>query len=387
MKQKHLSESRKNHRMSTGLAVAAALFLPATAWAGLVTGLPQEPQAPTALSMHAPAASLPAASLPAKPADKKVLLNKQSAAATVPAIATTPAAAELSNSADEWKKLIATPPQGKESYQTRQEAIHALMAAKRAGRVSSLPPIAGTNGAILYPYGQSWPTVVASPGNISIIELGKGDKPGQVVIGAPGEWNVTQAAAGSRPILAITPRFSGLHTNLMVTATSAQGHSRVYYVNLVSDHNQYVPRVGFYYPNQQETQWKMHTQATAQQRAQVAQQTVASMPSVNPASLDYHWHISCGGGGWFSSSDCGDIKPTQVFSDNRQVFIKMHREIAHQILPTVVSYNLDGQPAILHCRFKNGYYIIDGLPHEIDLVFGNGGNAKVVTIKQTVSHG
>ncbi|WP_163058087.1 TrbG/VirB9 family P-type conjugative transfer protein [Acidithiobacillus ferrooxidans] len=370
----------RNRLQTLAIAAAVSLVLPGVACAGVATGLPPMPAQPVALKTTNTGGRAEQ-NLPPKPASTKVKDSKNSAAATVPAIEGTPAASELSNSADEWKKLIAAPPQGKESYQTRQEAINALMAAKRAGRVSSLPPIAGSNGAILYPYGQSWPTVVASPGNISIIELGKGDKPGQVVIGAPGEWNITQAVAGSRPILAITPRFAKLHTNLMVTATSAQGHSRVYYVNLVSDHNQYVPRVGFYYPNQQETQWKMQTQATAQQRAQVAQQTVAAMPSVNPASLDYNWSVHCGAGGWWSSSDCGDIKPLQVFSDNRQVFIKMRPNIVHQTLPTVVSYNLGNQPAIINYRFKNGYYIVDGVPHEIDLVLGTGSHAKVVTIK------
>ena len=375
-------QGKKSRNSVLALAVAAAVsagLLSGEACAGVVTGPPSMPTPPVQLKTDTGGKGM--LSLPPKPASTKVKDSKNSAAATVPAIEGTPAASELSNSADEWKKLIAAPPQGKESYQTRQEAIKALMAAKRAGRVSSLPPIAGSNGAILYPYGQSWPTVVASPGNISIIELGKGDKPGQVVIGAPGEWHVTQAAAGSRPILAITPRFANLHTNLMVTATSAQGHSRVYYVNLVSDNNQYVPRVGFYYPNQQETQWKTRLQATAQQKAQVARQTVASVPSVNPASLDYNWSVHCGAGGWWSSSDCGDIKPLQVFSDNRQVFIKMRPDIVHQTLPTVVSYNLGNQPAIIQYRFKNGYYIVDGVPHEIDLVLGTGGNAKVVTIK------
>ena len=377
-----MQQSNKSRNSLLTLAISAAMsvgLLSGEACAGVVTELPLMPTQPVQLKMHTSGKGVP--NLPPKPASTKLKDSKNSAATTVPAIEGTPAASEMSNSADEWKKLIAAPPQGKESYQTRQEAINALMAAKRAGRVSSLPPIAGSNGAILYPYGQSWPTVVASPGNISIIELGKGDKPGQVVIGAPGEWHVTQAAAGSRPILAITPRFARLHTNLMVTATSAQGHSRVYYVNLVSDNNQYVPRVGFYYPNQQETQWKVQTQATAQQKAQVAQQTVAAMPSVNPSSLDYNWSVHCGAGGWFSSSDCGDIKPLQVFSDNRQVFIKMRPNIVHQTLPTVVSYNLGNQPAIINYRFKNGYYIVDGVPHEIDLVLGTGSHAKVVTIK------
>lgn len=278
------------------------------------------------------------------------------------------------NSADQWSNLVKAPPQGREAFQTRAQAIRSLVEAQKAGDLSNLPPIAGSDGSILYPYGQSWPTVVASPLHVAIIQLAPGDKPGQVVLGQPGEWRITQAMAGNVPILAISPRFAGLHTNLMITATSAGGRPRIYYVNLVSDKSRYVPRVGWYFPGQIEQQW-------TQSAAEVSQSTVATLPGLNADDLNFRWRISCGGGGWFSSSQCSSIKPTRVFDDGVHTYIQMPRRAAsHSGLPTVLATNTAGQPAVINFRVKDGYYILDGVPHQIKLIAGVGSSGRVVVI-------
>ncbi len=277
-------------------------------------------------------------------------------------------------SAAAWNNLVAAPPSGRESFQTQHQAINALVAAQKAGTIASLPPIAGTDGTILYPYGQSWPTVVASPLHVAVIELAKGDKPGQVVLGEPGMWHITQAMAGNRPILAVSPRFAGLHTNLMITATSAGGQDRVYYVNLVSDKNRYVPRVGFYFPDQVEQQWTAGA-------TQAADSTVASLPGINASDLDFNWSIRCGGGGWFSSSDCRAIKPARVFSDGTHTYVQMRGNLANTSgLPTILATNTAGQPAIINYRVKDGYYVLDGVPRQIKLVAGVGSSARVAIL-------
>ena len=308
---------------------------------------------------------------------------------TVPAIGaaaatdTSPAAA---NAAQQWESLVAAPPQAKMSFQTRAQAENALTAAFEAGRISSLPPIAGDDGAILYPYGQSWPTVVCSPLHVCVIQLGKGDKPSQVVLGQPGMWQMTQAMAGDTPLLALSPRFKGLHTNLMITATSASGEPRVYYVNLVSDNDKYVPKVGFYFPDAISTAWKEQAKANtrmaqaAQHKAEAAakraaDQTVAALPSLSVSNLDFHWTQTCDSkGGWFSRApSCDSIKPTRVFDDGVLTYIQMPAGLSNTTgLPTIMASNTAGQPAVLNFRFKDGYYVVDGVPSKIILVAGNG---------------
>lgn len=279
-------------------------------------------------------------------------------------------------SADTWANLVKAPPQGKESFQTKQQAIQALVAARRAGAISSLPPIAGTDGTILYPYGSSFPTVVASPNNVTIIELAPGDKPSTVVIGAPGEWRTSQAMAGNTPILTVTPLFAGLHTNLTITATSADGQPRIYYMTLVSDSSVFVPKVGFYYPQQVESAWQNQQDSTANG-------TVATLPSLNASDMDFNWSIHCGGGGWFSSSDCSSIRPTRVFDDGVHTYIQeLSNEATGGGLPTIMAFNAAGQPALVNFRVKDGYYVLDNVPSEIKLVAGVGSDARIVVIKR-----
>jgi type IV secretion system protein VirB9 len=298
----------------------------------------------------------------------------------------------------QWESLVAAPPQAKMEFRTRKAAEEALTAAFEAGKISNLPPIAGDDGIILYPYGQSWPTVVCSPLHVCVVQLGKGDKPSQVVLGQPGMWQMTQAMAGDTPLLALSPRFKDLHTNLMITATSATGEPRVYYVNLVSDNAKYVPKVGFYFPEAISTAWKQ--QAQAQQMAQaaakaqadaaarrVADQTVATLPSLNVANLDFRWKSACASkdSSWFSSApSCEGIKPTRVFDDGVHTYVQMPASLSDTTgLPTIMASNTAGQPAVLNFRFKGGYYVIDGVPAKILLVAGNGNGSEQKIVELT----
>jgi type IV secretion system protein VirB9 len=313
----------------------------------------------------------------------------------VPAISSSvPSSTE--NAAKEWESLIAAPPQSKMSFKTRKEAEDALTAAFDAGKISSLPPIAGDDGAVLYPYGQSWPTVVCSPLHVCVIQLGKGDKPTQVVLGQPGMWQMTQAMAGDTPLLALAPRFKDLHTNLMISATAANGEPRVYYINLVSDEAKYIPKVGFYYPGDISAAWTAQAQEVAKKQAAVEaaakraeDQTVAALPSLTASNLDFSWHIHCDSHShsWFSRApDCGPIKPTRVFSDGQHTYIAMPPGLSDTTgLPTLMASNTAGQPAIINYRFKNGYYVVDGVPERINLVAGNGDGSKQRVV--TITHG
>lgn len=361
----------------TALAALLGCAFMTAANAANKPGLPAQP-----VSRPAPAVS---ASLPSAPAHL--------VAHEVPAIQPLPP----TNAQTQWENLVAAPPQAKMSFRTRAQAENALTAAYDAGRINSLPPIAGDDGAILYPYGQSWPTVVCSPLHVCVIQLGKGDKPSQVVLGQPGMWQLTQAMAGDTPLLALSPRFKGLHTNLMVTATSATGKPRVYYVNLVSDNDNYVPKVGFYFPDAISTAWKEQAQmaARAQQIAQskaksAAHQTVAALPALSVAAMDFDWTETCASHSshWFSRApSCDDIKPIRVFDDGVHTYLQMPAGLSNTVgLPTIMASNTAGQPAILNFRFKGGYYVVDGVPSKLLLVAGNGdgANQKIVEITHTV---
>ena len=366
------------------VAVGAALLQMASlsVWGGVVTdnGLPPKPAGFSTSTAHSGATG------------RNVLPSRTDgasadSAAVVPAISGNPGtgpgmpASVRETSSDQWAKLIQAPPTGKESFLTRKQAEEAILRAAQAHEISNLPPIAGTNGEILYPYGQSWPTVVGSPLHVTVIQFMKGSKPFTVAIGEKGLWQTQQTMAGDVPELLVKPVYAGLHTNLVVTATGPQGQALTYNLTLVSDKSRFVPMVGFYYPNEILSQWHVQAQTAGEQQAKAKSESVAILPNLNVADLDFHWKVRCAGGGWFSSSNCRSIEPERVFDDGVHTYIQMPPGLGnHGGLPSILGRNVDGKPAILNWRYRDGYFIVDGVPHQIDLIAGVGSSAKVVRL-------
>lgn len=335
-----------------------------------------------------PAVALPAVAFAGVDLPANAVPNQHSApdapnAHTVPAIhsASSPAVPAQLSSAQVWKQAIATPPQGRISNRSKAAMEKALVAAYNAGKTQNLPPIAGTNGEVLYAYGQSYPTLVTAPLHTSLLLLRAGMKPGKSIGLSPAYWNVQALMSGNQPELAITPRFAGLHGNLVITGTSPSGKPMNYVVEVTSDANQYTPMMGFYYPDAISRQWKVQAVQAANFQHKVNASTVAVLPNINPADLNFHWKVECGGGGWFSNSDCGSIEPTQVFDDGKETFIHFRPDQgSHGGMPSVLAENAAGQNAIVNTQFRDGYVIVDGVPPKIILLAGKGSNGQVVKL-------
>lgn len=286
-----------------------------------------------------------------------------------------------SNSVEQWKQAIATPPESQISERTKSAMQKALVTAWQAGRLQSLPPIAGSNGEILYPYGNSLPTLVTAPLHTSIIVLQPGCHPADATGAPSSEWDVHTVMAGNQPELTIMPKFAGLHTDLAIPATSASGKPMNYIIQVTSDSARYTPLLGFYYPNSDVRHWQDMADNTKDAAAQARNMTVASLPALSVADLNFNWKIHCGGGGWFSSSDCKDIEPVRVFSSQDHTYLQFRKNQAdHGGIPAIMAENSSGQPAIINAQYRDGYYIIDSVPHEIILIAGKNGHKRVVKI-------
>ncbi|UTV80039.1 TrbG/VirB9 family P-type conjugative transfer protein [Acidithiobacillus sp. YTS05] len=285
------------------------------------------------------------------------------------------------SSAEIWQQAIKAPPEGKISARSKKAMEAALVAAYEAGKTQNLPPIAGTNGEVLYAFGQSLPTLVTAPLHTSLILLQRGMKNPQGQGLTPGYWQLKTLMAGDQPELAVTPRFAGLHGNLVITGSSRSGKPMIYVVEVTSDARRYTPMIGFYYPGSIEYSWKQDQQASAAKAKQVATETVATLPSINATDLDFSWKMRCAGGGWFSSSDCRSILPERVFDDGKQTFIQFKPgQGSHGGIPSILAENVAGQPAIINTTFRDGYYIVDGVPQKILLLAGKGSSGKVVKL-------
>lgn len=285
------------------------------------------------------------------------------------------------NSALIWKNAIAAPPESRISNRSKAAMERALVAAYNAGKTQDLPPIAGTNGEVLYAYGQSLPTLVTAPLHTSLLVLQSGLKAPKEVGLSPAYWSLRTLTAGNQPELAITPRYAGLHGNLVITGTSATGKPMNYIIEITSDAKKYTPEIGFYYPGQMVRTWQNNRMELTTKSASVQQETVATLPNINAADLNFNWKMECGGGGWFSDSDCTSIEPQRVFDDGKQTFIQFAPDQAsHGGIPSILAENAAGKNAIINATFRDGYYIVNSVPHKILLVAGKGENGKVVKL-------
>ncbi len=355
-------------------AIWAALSLPATAFAGVVVPA-------TATPLATPAAKAPAAK------------TTTTAQPTVPAIQSgpndlgaygdnaAPNGVKQESSAQIWQQTIQAPPSARIQNRTLAGIQKALIAGYQAGRYQSLPPIASTNGEILYAFGHSLPTLVTSPMHTSIIMLQPGSHPATATGASPAVWHIQAVMAGNMPEVLVTPYHEGLHTDLVIPATSASGKPMNYVIELTSDASKYTPILGFYYPGQDEVTWKNQADSAAAAKQKVADETVAAMPNLTASDLDFNYKVRCSGGGWFSNSDCGSIMPERVFSDNGHTYIQFGpKQAEHGGIPAILGENSAGQNAIINSQYRDGYYIVDSEPAKILLLAGKGSNGKVVKI-------
>lgn len=280
-----------------------------------------------------------------------------------------------------WRKTIAAPPSGRIQNRSLQGMQKALAAAYQAGQLQTLPPIAGSNGEILYAYGNSLPTLVTAPLHTSVIMLQPGCHPGMATGASGGSWVLHTVMVGDQPEVTVMPKFAWLHTDLVIPATSADGKPMNYVIEVTSDMRHYTPIIGFYYPDQDIRTWKHQADATAAAKRKANDETVAALPSLNAADLDFNWKVHCSGGGWFSNSDCGSIMPQRVFSDNGHVYIQFKPDQGSEGgVPSILGENSAGKPAIINSQFRDGYYIVDSVPDKILLIAGKGSGGKVVKI-------
>ena len=240
----------------------------------------------------------------------------------------------------------------------------------------SAPSMVGTNGMVMYAYGQSQPTITCAPLHICVVNLLPGEHITNLSIGDSVRWLVQTADAGKTPVVVVKPTAAGLTTNLAVTTDAG----RVYYLTLVSDQHNYVPQIGFYDP--QQLVINMEQQA-AQQRAAEAAQTAAKQQAVivplghiDPSALDFNYTCKLDDGHGDLEND--DLLPLRVFSGGGHTYLQMPGKMRYTDAPAV--FNVTGDTTeLLNSRLVHDYFVIDGLPQKFKLVVGVGKGSRSVT--------
>lgn len=233
-------------------------------------------------------------------------------------------------------------------------------------------PVVGQDGRVLYSYGAGLPSVVCAPLRVCIIELQPGERlVGEPHIGDSVRWNISPALFGhgdsETTVIVLKPQNPGLDTNLLVTTDR-----RAYYLRLLSKPEDYVARVAFAYPEDENKNAKWQEQLT-KQKEQEQKNTIAKLPSSSVDALYFDYKVK---------SKSESLKPVRVFDDGQKTFIQIGRETQTREAPVLVVLGRDGKQEMVNYRVKGDMYIVDRLFDRAELVLGTGKKAQKVEIER-----
>jgi P-type conjugative transfer protein TrbG len=239
-------------------------------------------------------------------------------------------------------------------------------------RAGQNTPAAGSDGRVLYAYGAGLPIVVCAPLRVCMIELQPGERiTGEPQIGDSIRWNVSPAMYGqgeeTTSAIVLKPQEPGLDTNLLITTDR-----RAYYLRLVSKPQDYVARVAFSYPEEENgKKWQEHLIA---QRAQAleSKRDASAMPAMITAEkLNFAYKVA-------GANE--QLRPLRVFDDGAKTYIQMRPEIQNTEAPVLVVLGSDGKGEMTNYRVQQQTYIVDRVFERARLILGAGKKAQKVEI-------
>jgi len=271
-------------------------------------------------------------------------------------------------SADEDKPKENSPPEASTAMKTGPGADPAIQAARAWLKTGEIGPLQGKDGLVRFPYGEYQPTLICAPLRACDVELESGETISNVALGDTVRWLTAPAQAGDTQHVIIKPTEAGLTTNLIVTTDR-----RAYHLTLISRKNDYMPRVGFYYPRELVQQWNDAAHKRELKRQLSDESTVADMPAVTPEQLRFDYRIK---------ADRDTLQPVRVFDDGLRVYIQMPEDIRSGEAPALVALDGDDNSVLVNYRVKNRYYIVDRLFDRAALLVGTGRDQRKVVIER-----
>ncbi len=220
------------------------------------------------------------------------------------------------------------------------------------------------NGKVVYPYGATLPSVVCAPLRTCDVELQPGEVVRDVHVGDAVRWKVSPAksgVAGSETMhLIIKPVDHGLATSLVVTTDR-----RVYHMKLVSRKDNWMPSVGFSYPDSG-TQWEAYYREAKRKQGN----RLASGMSIE--NLDFRYRIE----------GKADWRPVRVFNDGVKTYIQMPKTMEQTEAPALLVIGKDDKEGLVNYRVHGDQFIVDQIFREAVLIAGVGRHQTKVKIKR-----
>lgn len=234
-------------------------------------------------------------------------------------------------------------------------------------------PHPGPDGVIRFLYGATLPSIVCAPLQTCDLALQPGEIVNNIDVGDKVRWRITPAVSGTGSTLTthlnIKPDDAGLVTSLTVYTTR-----RTYAVKLVATQHEWMPLVGFNYPDDADNAWSSYRQSVAFASASREAGSIQG----NAADLDFNFRIGGDHPGW---------RPVRVYTDGAKTYIEFPRRLAFTTAPALVALTGGGfftspKAQMVNYRIEGDRYIVDRVLDRAELVAGVGGDQTKVTISR-----
>lgn len=246
-----------------------------------------------------------------------------------------------------------------------------VQAASKARNMQSVKPVATPDGVVRFPFGASRPVVVCAVLQVCDIELQPGEVITDLKVGDP-RFELTPSISGPEGNqtmhVVVKPFDVGLKTSLIIPTDR-----RVYHIELRSHLEQYMSRVGFFYPDDQK---KLIAVAKRQEAAERKRQ---EMPNTGEylGDLDFNYRIE-GDAPW---------RPIRVYNDGQKTIIQMPADVGRTEAPIFSvlrggGWFSDPEKVVVNYRLQGDRYIVDAIFDRGVLFAGVGGDERSVEIRR-----
>ena len=169
-------------------------------------------------------------------------------------------------------------------------------------------------------------------------------------------------------MIVLKPQEPGLDTNLHITTDR-----RAYYLRLVSKPQDYIARVAFSYPEEENNQkWQQHLLAQQQSQARDIKREAQTMPAIMTVEkLNFSYKVRGGN---------EQMRPVRIFDDGAKTYIQMPPEVKNRETPVLMVLGSDGKGEMTNYRVQQQTYIVDRLFERAQLILGAGKKAQKVEI-------
>lgn len=249
---------------------------------------------------------------------------------------------------------------------------------------TGIRPVAGAEGAVVFLFGATEPSIVCAVLQICDVQLQAGEQVNSINVGDSARWLIEPAVSNSGPNetqhLIIKPMDVGLSTSLVVTTDR-----RTYHIKLSSTRYEFMSRVAFQYPDDVNAKWaalKAHNEVMRNEQSIAVPGGAASAGSGSRPAAEYLSNLSFN----YSVKGKARWKPLRVFNDGVKTIIEMPEAMKQTEAPSLLVVRAGGSikksedTSLVNYRVQGDRYIVDQVFDEAVMIAGVGKRQTRITI-------